>query len=234
MSGIPEVRPQVRAAVGRDLARLCELFGRRGWLPATSGNLSILVARDPLHFGITASGRDKQALTPEDVVFVDGEGRALPGQPGLRPSAETKVHARLYARTNAGCILHVHTVFNNLASRIGFAAGGVELADLELLKGLDIWEEGARIRVPVVENHADLDRLAEAVAGAVSDPRVPGVLVREHGIYAWGRTPDEAKRHLEAFEFLFEYTFYREVWSRLERLSDAAARRDAGKGKDRF
>ncbi|MBX6396336.1 MAG: methylthioribulose 1-phosphate dehydratase, partial [Alicyclobacillaceae bacterium] len=208
MSGIPQIHPDVRASIGKELVRLCDQFGRRGWLPATSGNLSMLVERDPLAFGITASGRDKQALTPDDIVFVDGDGRALPGQPGLKPSAETKVHARLYARTGAGCIVHVHTVFNNLASRIGFAAGGVELADLELIKGLDIWEEGARIRVPVVENYADLDRLAEAVADAVADPRVPGVLVREHGIYAWGRTPDEAKRHLEAFEFLFEYTFY--------------------------
>lgn len=215
MRDMAEPAVGVREEIGRQLVRLCDLFGRRGWLPATSGNLSILVDRDPVCFGITASGRDKQALTPRDVVFVDGEGRALPGQPGLKPSAETKVHAVLYRRSDAGCVIHVHTVFNNLASRLGFADGGVVLEDLELIKGLNIWEEGARIRVPVVDNYGDLDRLARAVAEAVA-PRVPGVLVREHGIYAWGRTPDEAKRHLEAFEFLFEYDFYQRLWRRVE------------------
>jgi Ribulose-5-phosphate 4-epimerase and related epimerases and aldolases len=34
---------------------------------------------------------------------------------------------------------------------------------------------------------------------------VPGVLIRNHGIYAWGESPLAAKRHLEAFEFLFQY-----------------------------
>jgi methylthioribulose-1-phosphate dehydratase len=36
-------------------------------------------------------------------------------------------------------------------------------------------------------------------------PRIPGILLRKHGIYAWGANAFEAKRHLEAFEYLFEY-----------------------------
>lgn len=31
------------------------------------------------------------------------------------------------------------------------------------------------------------------------------MLIRNHGIYAWGDSDFAAKRHLEAFEFLFEY-----------------------------
>jgi methylthioribulose-1-phosphate dehydratase len=30
-----------------------------------------------------------------------------------------------------------------------------------------------------------------------------GYLIDGHGLYAWGRTMAEARRHLEAFEFLF-------------------------------
>jgi methylthioribulose-1-phosphate dehydratase len=31
-----------------------------------------------------------------------------------------------------------------------------------------------------------------------------GFLLRRHGLYAWGKDLDEARRHLEIFEFLFE------------------------------
>jgi methylthioribulose-1-phosphate dehydratase len=31
-----------------------------------------------------------------------------------------------------------------------------------------------------------------------------GYLIRRHGLYTWGRTLDEARRHVEIFEFLFE------------------------------
>ena len=34
---------------------------------------------------------------------------------------------------------------------------------------------------------------------------VPGLILRGHGIYAWGNTIQETKRHIEIFEFLFEY-----------------------------
>lgn len=74
-----------------------------------------------------------------------------------------------------------------------------------MIKGLDIWEEEAEVRIPVVENLCKLPALAEAVVERITDPRVPGILVRRHGLYAWGANPFETKRHVEAFEFMFEY-----------------------------
>ena len=35
-------------------------------------------------------------------------------------------------------------------------------------------------------------------------PDVHGYLIAGHGLYTWGRTVDDALRHVEAFEFLFE------------------------------
>lgn len=45
------------------------------------------------------------------------------------------------------------------------------------------------------------------MAERIIDLRVPGVLIRRHGLYAWGANPFEAKRHVEAFEFMWEYLF---------------------------
>lgn len=188
------------------LCRLGHLFGQRGWLPATSGNLSIQLQSEPLLMAITRSGADKQLLTPADIIRVDGEGRVMDDVP-YRPSAETVVHIELYEALGPGCILHVHSVANNVISERMFARGYVEVAQHELLKALGHWDEDARIRIPIVENYADLPRLGAAVR-EVASATVPGVLVRRHGIYAWGEDAFAAKRHLEAFEFLFEYLLH--------------------------
>lgn len=187
-----------------ELQRLGDDFGRIGWLPATSGNLSIRLSDEPTTFAITRSGADKRNLEAEDVLHVDLTGQ-VQGDTPYKPSAETTVHTALYGSSLAsGCILHVHTIFNNLASQLHFPQGHVTLVDHELLKAIGHWNEGARLSVPIVGNFADLNRLGEAVLGAAKAD-VPGVLVRSHGIYAWGEDVFAARRHLEAFEFLFEY-----------------------------
>ena len=44
----------------------------------------------------------------------------------------------------------------------------------------------------------------EAVVEALLDrQKLWGYLIDGHGLYAWGRDMAEARRHLEAFEFLF-------------------------------
>lgn len=55
-------------------------------------------------------------------------------------------------------------------------------------------------------NYAEIPRIAALVEDAII-PRIPGIVLRKHGIYAWGANAFEAKRHLEAFEFLFEYVY---------------------------
>ncbi|USG66725.1 methylthioribulose 1-phosphate dehydratase [Brevibacillus ruminantium] len=179
-------------------------FARRDWFPGTSGNLSIKLSDDPLHFAVTASGKDKTKLSPEDYLVVDGDSK--PVEPtSLKPSAETMIHAVVYRIIpKAQACFHVHTVWNNLISELYFSQRAFSIQGQELIKGLGIWEENARITVPIVENFADIPTLASAIDKVIT-PEIPGVLIRNHGIYAWGDSDFAAKRHLEAFEFLFEY-----------------------------
>ncbi|MEU1021050.1 class II aldolase/adducin family protein, partial [Streptomyces sp. NPDC005904] len=67
---------------GAVLAAEAARFASFGWMRGTSGNLSLVLSRDPLRLAVTASGRDKGELTPSDVVVTDGEGAAVgPGRP---------------------------------------------------------------------------------------------------------------------------------------------------------
>ncbi|MGQ7279250.1 methylthioribulose 1-phosphate dehydratase [Brevibacillus thermoruber] len=193
-----------RADAFRRLDEAKLTFARRDWFPGTSGNLSIKLSDNPLQFAVTASGKDKTKLSPEDYLVVDGESR--PVEPtALKPSAETLIHAVVYKRIpQAGACFHVHTVWNNLVSELYFGQRAFSIQGQELIKGLGIWEENARITIPIVENFAHIPTLAAAIDKVIT-PDVPGVLIRNHGIYAWGANDFEAKRHLESFEFLFEY-----------------------------
>lgn len=181
-----------------------QTFAGRGWFPGTSGNLSLKLQDQPLVFAVTASGKDKTKITPEDYLFVDKN--SLPVEvTGLKPSAESQVHSVIYQKVpEAGAVFHVHTISNNIVSELYGDMGCFEIGNQELIKGLGIWEEGAVIQVPIVENYADIPKLANEIQQGIN-PQIPGVLIRNHGIYAWGKNDFEAKRHLEAFEFLFEY-----------------------------
>lgn len=195
-----------------ELREIKTILAARNWFPATSGNLSIRVGEfnpDQFTFAITASGKDKSINTPSDFLLVNEKGQPT-DETGLKPSAETLIHCEIYKATGCGAIFHVHTVFNNLVSELFWERKSIPVDGVELIKAFNIWDEEAQIEIPILPNYADIPRIAELVQGAIV-PRVPGIMLRKHGIYAWGANSFEAKRNLEAFEYLFEYVYRLEL-----------------------
>lgn len=72
------------------------------------------------------------------------------------------------------------------------------------LTGISSHED--EIKIQVFENDQNLVRLADVIARAWHNEQigVPGFLIRGHGLYAWGKDAQDALRHVEGFEFLFE------------------------------
>ncbi len=185
-----------------ELASIKRELAERDWFPGTSGNLSIKVQDDPLQCLVTVSGKDKYKETLEDFVLVNEDGQPLTDEG--KPSAETVIHLEVYKKTDAGCSLHVHTLDNNLISDLYFEQGFITFKGVELIKAFGIWEEDGQLTIPIVENYADLPTLGKAISHVI-EPDTKAVLIRNHGITVWGRNAFEAKRHLEACEFLFSY-----------------------------
>jgi methylthioribulose-1-phosphate dehydratase len=200
-----------------ELADVKDELAARNWFPGTSGNVSIKVEESPLTFYVSASGKDKTKRTSEDFLLVDGEGKAVE-QTSLKASAETGIHCEVYRLTDAGCCLHVHTVDNNLISELYGNEGEITFQRQELIKAFGIWDEDGSITVPIVENYADLAKLSKAVADVIK-PDTKAVLIRNHGITVWGKSAFEAKKHLEAFEFLFSYHLKLQTLSFLSKKS---------------
>lgn len=184
-------------------------FAAKGWFPATSGNLSIRtsdIVDERFHFAITASGKDKSVHTDEDYLIVDEQGSPVESTT-LKPSAETLIHCEIYRLTQCGAIFHVHTIYNNVMSEYFAQQKQMNIKGVELIKGLNIWEEDAEIQIPILRNYAHIPSIVENIQSSII-PSVPAILLQNHGIYAWGANAFEAKRHIEAFEFLFEHQYH--------------------------
>ncbi|MDM5319657.1 methylthioribulose 1-phosphate dehydratase [Bacillus pumilus] len=190
----------------QELADVKRELAQRDWFYGTSGNLSIKVLNDPITFLVTASGKDKRKETDEDFVLVNTAGEPVDPDAPLRPSAETQLHTYVYERTNAGCCLHVHTIDNNVISELYGDNGEVRFKGNEIIKALGYWEEDAEVSLPIIANPAHIPHLAAQFAKHLTEESESGaVLIRNHGITVWGKTAFEAKRVLEAYEFLFSY-----------------------------
>ena len=190
---------QLRHLAGEIITNVREL-AHAGWTPATSSNFSRRL--NDLHAAITVSGRDKGKLTEADIMVVDFDGKAVGTD--NRPSAETLLHTQLYRRfPEIGCVLHTHSRTQTVASRLYAAQGFVRFEGYELQKAFhgNTTHEGA-MDVPVFPNTQDMPELAAWVDAKLDEQCMWGYLIDGHGLYAWGRDMAEARRHLEAFEFL--------------------------------
>lgn len=196
-----------RMATARDALReIAAYCYERGWSLGTSSNYSVVIDREPLRLLITASGRPKHNLGPQDFVIVDETGKVIDTQPG-RPSAETMLHV-VAAKHGAGAVLHTHSVWGTLLSDMHYPSGGLAIEGYEMLKALDgIQTHEHRLWLEVFDNTQEITTLAKRVATRLADANRPlrhGLLIRRHGLYVWGRDLDEARRHMEALEFLLE------------------------------
>ena len=196
----PSVDPGRLAAAAAELIANTRELAALGWTPATSSNFSMRL--DERTAAITVSGRDKGKLVPDDIMVVDFAGHAVGSN--KRPSAETVLHTQLYARCpDVGCVLHTHSLAQTLASKLYAGAGHIRFEEYELIKafrGQDTHE--AVMDVPVLANNQHIPTLAAQVDCLLDKNEFWGYLIEGHGLYAWGRDMKEARRHLEAFEFL--------------------------------
>ena len=59
--------------------------------------------------------------------------------------------------------------------------------------------------LPIIENSQDMPALADVVGRMLNEhPTAHGFLLLRHGLYSWGDTLVQAKRHVEILEFLLE------------------------------
>ena len=173
----------------------------RGLALATTGNYSVRL--NDGRIAITASGCHKGRLGPDDVTQIDLDGHTLHAK---APSAEAVLHASLYRLyAHAQAVLHVHSMASTTLTRLLPLGSDVVLQGYETLKALPgVTTHDTRVAIPVFDNSQDIPALARSVEARLVklQPTPSALLLRGHGVYAWGATVEEAERVVEALELL--------------------------------
>ncbi len=156
----------------------------------TWGNASG-IDRDKGLVVIKPSGVEYDVMTADQMVVVDLNGNVVEGN--LRPSSDTPTHLELYkAFDYIGGVVHTHSTFATSWAQAGVAIPltGTTHADyfaddIPCTRDMNVDEvSGAYEKETgsvIIERFINLNPI-----------HIPGVLVKNHGPFTWGKTPDEA------------------------------------------
>lgn len=107
----PDATPAEEAYLREAILHAALETNRRGLNQGTSGNISARLGEGML---ITPSGVPYEVLKPDDLVYVDSDGRWADGR---KPSSEWHFHhAILQTRPELGAVIHVHSVYASVVA----------------------------------------------------------------------------------------------------------------------
>jgi L-fuculose-phosphate aldolase len=172
----------------RDLVRFSKWLCRLGFMPGTSGNLSVRLDRHRLL--VTPTGVSKALLKAADMVIVDMNGAPLAGR--RKVTSEISMHLAVYhLRHDVGAVVHSHPPIAT-----AFACSGRALN--EVLCQEAVMTLGA---VPLAQYATTgTDEVAASLV-----PLIPGheaILMANHGAVSYGETLLEAFLKMETVEHL--------------------------------
>ncbi len=142
-----------------------------------NGHCSIRVAPDRIL--INSGACTRSALTTDDIVIIDSEGRLLEGT--VKPPLEFHLHAGIYrAREDVNAVVHAHPKWSTFLTMTGHAYEPV-------------FAQGVLVHpVPVLDtpNSINTREMADRLAAKLG--RRPAALMKSHGAVTCGRNIVEA------------------------------------------
>ena len=93
-----------------------------------------------------------------------------------------------------------------------------------MIKGLRGYGYHDTISVPIIENTAHECDLTDALSACIdANPQSDAVLVRNHGIYVWGNSWQQAKTQTECLDYLFRYALMQRQFGLSEPIATSTA-----------
>ena len=178
---------------------------KKGLVLYTWGNVSE-IDREKGLVVIKPSGIDYDSMSAEDMVVIDLEtGRVVEGK--YKPSSDTPTHLELYRRfPKIGGITHTHST-----NAVAFAQAGVDIPALGTTHADYFYGDIPCTRELTKE---EVEEAYEANTGKVIIEEVekrgydvmsiPGILVKNHGPFSWGRDAASSVYHAVVLEKVAE------------------------------
>ncbi|HEX2892873.1 MAG TPA: L-ribulose-5-phosphate 4-epimerase [Marmoricola sp.] len=175
MTAVTDVRDTI-AALRREVCALHAELIRYQLVVWTAGNVSARVpGRDLLV--IKPSGVAYDALTPENMVVCDLDGRIVEGDHA--PSSDTEAQAYVYRQLpEVGGVVHTHSTYAT--------AWAARAEPIPCVLTMVADEFGGEIPVGPFAIIGD-DSIGRGIVETLRDSRSPAVLMQNHGVFAVGR-----------------------------------------------
>ena len=165
----------------------------RGVVIYTWGNVSG-ISKDRKYMVIKPSGIKYDVMHPEDMVVVSKKsGKRVEGR--WNPSSDTKTHLELYRKYfQINGIVHTHST-----NAVAFAQAGIDIPALGTTHADYFYGDipcTRELTKEEVEADYELNTgkvIVETIENRNINPLdVPGIVVKNHGPFAWGDSPDNA------------------------------------------
>ena len=169
---------------------------KHGLVVLTWGNVS---ARDE-ETGLVVikpSGVPYATMKAEDMVVVDLDGKVVEGK--YRPSSDLPTHLYLYHEyPSLGGVVHTHSTYATAFAQAGrrIPAYGTTHADA-FYGDVPCARELTNEEIDEAYEYNTGKVIAEAVTDAEA---IPAILVKKHGVFTWGGTPEKAVENAVTLE----------------------------------
>ena len=151
---------------------------------------------------IKPSGVDYDGMCPDDMVVVDlNTGEVVEGK--YKPSSDTATHLEIYRAFPEVCgITHTHSI-----NAVAFAQAGMDIKALGTTHADYFWGDVPctraltkhEVRDAYEENTGKV--IVETIRERRIDPvAVPGIVVKNHGPFTWGKSAAESVYHAVVLE----------------------------------
>lgn len=174
---------------------------KHGLVIFTWGNVSAIDRQSGLVV-IKPSGVSYDNMKPSDMVVVDLDGKVVEGD--LNPSSDTPTHVELYkAFPNIGGVVHTHSTYAT-----AFAQAGKDIPNIGTTHADYFYQD-----IPCTRDmtEAEVKGAYELETGKVivdeflnrrkiNPDHTPGVLVKNHGPFSWGKDADNAVYNAKVME----------------------------------
>ena len=178
---------------------------KHGLVIFTWGNVSA-IDRDEGLVVIKPSGVSYNVMRPEDMVVVNLDGEIVEGK--LKPSSDTPTHLVLYKSfSNIGGIVHTHSTYATAWAEAGKDSPHIGTTHADYFSdNIPCTNDMTREEVEG-EYEKETGKVIVKRFEKLNPDFIPGVLVKNHGPFSWGKDAHEAVHNAVVMEQVAKMAF---------------------------
>lgn len=155
---------------------------------------------------IKPSGVAYEDLSPENMVIVDVDGNIVEGD--LKPSSDTATHLALYREfSGMGGIVHTHSPYATSWAQAGAAIPAFGTTHADYFHGHIPCARALTDAEIEHEYELNTGKVIIETIGDNNPMAIPGILVREHAPFTWGKDAHDAVHNAVVVEEVAKMAF---------------------------